>query len=134
MFEEGWLARLHKPGENPQANPNRMSEHLEFTKGKVHTRFPPEPNGYMHIGHLKALVINFGYANYHGGHCYLRYDDTNPEAEKQVYIDAILESVKWLGFDPFMVTYASDHFARLFECAKELIRRGLAYVDHSTGA
>jgi glutamyl/glutaminyl-tRNA synthetase len=83
---------------------------------------------------LKALVINFGFAKFHNGHCYLRYDDTNPEAEEQIYIDAILDAVHWLGFEPFQITYASDHFQRLFDCAKELIRRGLAYVDHSTGS
>lgn len=82
---------------------------------------------------LKALVINFGFADFHGGHCYLRYDDTNPEAEKQVYIDAILDMVLWLGFTPYQITYASDHFQRLFDCAIELIKRGKAYVDHSTG-
>jgi glutamyl/glutaminyl-tRNA synthetase len=82
---------------------------------------------------LKALVINFGFAKFHKGCCYLRYDDTNPEAEKQVYIDAILDMVHWLGFEPFQVTYASDNFDRMYECAKELIRRDKAYVDHSTG-
>lgn len=78
-------------------------------------------------------MINFGFAAFHGGNCYLRYDDTNPEAEKQIYIDAILDMVLWLGFEPFRITYASDQFQKLFDCAVELIKRGKAYVDHSTG-
>lgn len=81
---------------------------------------------------MKALVINFGFAKFHNGNCYLRYDDTNPEAEKQAYIDAILDMVLWLGFEPYKITYASNHFQTLYDCAVELIKRGKAYVDHST--
>ncbi|KDQ09105.1 hypothetical protein BOTBODRAFT_37347 [Botryobasidium botryosum FD-172 SS1] len=128
MFEEGFLAHLHKPGENPQTDPRLRDEHLAATGGIVVTRFPPEPNGHLHIGHAKAIAINFGYAKHHGGICYLRYDDTNPETEKTVYNDSILESVRWLGVEPHRVTYASDYFAQLYEFAMELIRRDKAYV------
>lgn len=86
MFTEGFLAGLHKPGGNVQRNPKRMEEHLKATGGRVFTRFPPEPNGYLHIGHSKAIAVNFGYARYHGGECYLRYDDTNPESEEERYM------------------------------------------------
>ncbi|KAG7878261.1 hypothetical protein KL905_003897 [Ogataea polymorpha] len=132
MFTEGFLGELHKPGENPQKWPELMQEHLKVTKGKVVTRFPPEPNGFLHIGHSKAIMVNFGYAKYHGGVCYLRYDDTNPEAEEQVYFDSILRCVKWLGYEPWKITYSSDYFDRLYELAEKLITTGYAYVDHST--
>ena len=97
------------------------------------TRFPPEPNGYLHIGHSKAIFVNFGYAAYHGGHCYLRYDDTNPEAEEAQYFESILEIVRWLGFEPWKITYSSDYFQQLYELAVDLIRRDKAYVCHCTG-
>ncbi|KAJ2495564.1 Glutaminyl-tRNA synthetase, partial [Coemansia sp. RSA 2052] len=100
MFLSGDIYRLHKPGENPQIKPELTKEHLAATKGLVVTRFPPEPNGLLHIGHAKAININFGYAKTHGGVCNLRYDDTNPEAEEQEYVDSILETVRWLGFEP----------------------------------
>lgn len=133
MFEEGFLARLHKPGENPQIKPELREQHLAATKGMVFTRFPPEPNGFLHIGHSKAIAVNFGFAKYHGGLCYLRYDDTNPEAEEERYFESILEMVRWLGFEPFKITYSSDYFQRLYKLAVELIKRDKAYVDHSTG-
>uniref|UniRef100_A0A803KU29 glutamine--tRNA ligase n=1 Tax=Chenopodium quinoa TaxID=63459 RepID=A0A803KU29_CHEQI len=85
-----------------------LAKHLKVTGGKVLTRFPPEPNGYLHIGHAKAMFVDFGLAKDRGGHCYLRYDDTNPEAEKKEYIDHIEEIVKWMGWEPFKVKY-SDH-------------------------
>ncbi|WFD32096.1 glutamine--tRNA ligase [Malassezia sp. CBS 17886] len=132
MFQEGFLAGLHKPGGNPQKVAARRAEHLAATKGAVMTRFPPEPNGYLHIGHSKAIAVNFGYARFHGGLCYLRFDDTNPEAEEEKYFTSILDTVRWLGFEPYKVTYSSDYFARLYELAVDLIRRGLAYVDHSS--
>ena len=132
MFEEGFLASLHKPGENPQKSERLRQEHLRATHGSVLTRFPPEPNGFLHIGHSKAIAVNFGFARYHKGLCYLRFDDTNPAAEEEKYFVSILETVRWLGFEPFKVTYSSDYFDRLYELALELIRRGLAYVDHST--
>ncbi|KAI9145547.1 tRNA synthetases class I, catalytic domain-containing protein [Paraphysoderma sedebokerense] len=133
MFFEGEMARLHKPGENPQLKPELMEEHLRATGGKYVTRFPPEPNGYLHIGHAKAININFGYAQVHNGICYLRYDDTNPEAEEERFFNSIEESVRWLGFKPFKITYSSDYFQRLYELAVELIRRDKAYVCHCTG-
>lgn len=134
VFEEGFLGRLHKVGENPQKHESRKKEHVEWTGGKVFTRFPPEPNGYLHIGHSKAIFVDFGYAAHNGGHCYLRYDDTNPEAEEGRYFESILEIVRWLGFEPYRITYSSDHFQKLYELAVELTRRGLAYVCHCTGA
>lgn len=98
--------------------------------GKVHTRFPPEPNGYLHIGHAKSICINFGIAEEYGGKCNLRFDDTNPLKESQEYIDAIKRDVKWLGFDwEDREYYASDYFDQLFEWAVELIKKGKAYVD-----
>ncbi|KAG6410353.1 hypothetical protein SASPL_128411 [Salvia splendens] len=107
-----------------------LDKHLKVTGGKVHTRFPPEPNGYLHIGHAKAMFVDFGLANERGGGCYLRFDDTNPEAEKKEYIDHIEEIVGWMGWEPFKITYTSDYFQELYELAVELIRRGHAYVDH----
>lgn len=132
MYSEGFLGELHKPGQNPQAFPELMDEHLAFTKGKVFTRFPPEPNGFLHIGHSKAIMVNFGYAKYHGGNCYLRFDDTNPEAEEEVYFNSIKSMVSWLGFEPWKITYSSDYFDQLYELAEKLIEVGRAYVCHCT--
>ncbi|KAJ6721158.1 GLUTAMINE-TRNA LIGASE [Salix viminalis] len=109
-----------------------LDKHLKRTSGKVYTRFPPEPNGYLHIGHAKAMFVSFGLAKERGGCCYLRYDDTNPEAEKKEYIDHIEEIVEWMGWKPFKITYTSDYFQELYELAVELIQRGHAYVDHQT--
>jgi glutaminyl-tRNA synthetase len=96
----------------------------------VVTRFPPEPNGYLHIGHAKSICLNFGIAEEFGGHCHLRFDDTNPIKEEQEYIDAIIRDVRWLGFDwGKHLYYASDYFEQLYEWAEHLIRKGLAYVD-----
>ncbi|BGP08722.1 Glutaminyl-tRNA synthetase [Rhodotorula toruloides] len=129
MFKQGWLSRLHKPGGNEQPIAERMKEHLAWTGGKVFTRFPPEPNGFLHIGHSKAIAVNFGYAKFHKGHCYLRYDDTNPEAEEQIYFDKILENVRWLGYEPYQITHSSDHFQELYDLACLLIKKGLAYTS-----
>jgi glutaminyl-tRNA synthetase len=98
--------------------------------GRVVTRFPPEPNGYLHIGHAKAISIDFGLAREFGGTCHLRFDDTNPAKEEVEYVDAIKEDVRWLGYDwgPHLY-FASDYFEQLYQWAEELIRRGLAYVD-----
>ncbi|KAK3934842.1 glutaminyl-tRNA synthetase [Diplogelasinospora grovesii] len=96
----------------------------------VVTRFPPEPNGYLHIGHAKAIAVNFGFAKYHGGKCYLRFDDTNPEAEEEKYFTAIEEMVRWLGFEPYKITYSSDNFGKLYELAEKLITIGKGYVCH----
>ncbi|BAO40215.1 glutaminyl-tRNA synthetase [Kluyveromyces marxianus DMKU3-1042] len=132
MFTEGFLGDLHKVGENPQAYPELMAEHLKATGGKVHTRFPPEPNGYLHIGHSKAIMVNFGYAKYHNGVCYLRFDDTNPETEAPEYFESIKNMVAWLGFKPWKITYSSDYFDKLYELAETLIKNGKAYVCHCT--
>jgi len=97
---------------------------------EVVTRFPPEPNGYLHIGHAKAISLNFGVAQEYGGRCHLRFDDTNPTKEEQEYIDAIKRDVHWLGFDwGRHLYYASDYFDRLYDWAEHLIRAGKAYVD-----
>ncbi|MCB1487019.1 MAG: glutamine--tRNA ligase/YqeY domain fusion protein [Bauldia sp.] len=97
------------------------------------TRFPPEPNGYLHIGHAKSICLNFGVATEFGGQCNLRFDDTNPAKEEQEYIDGIMEDVRWLGFDwGEQVRYASDYFEQLYEWAVVLIRAGKAYVDDQT--
>ncbi|ELQ36471.1 hypothetical protein MCOR27_002171 [Pyricularia oryzae] len=94
----------------------------------VFTRFPPEPNGFLHIGHAKAIAINFGFARHHGGQCYLRYDDTNPEKEEEKYFTSIESMVRWLGFSPYKITYSSDNFDKLYELAEKLINLGKAYV------
>lgn len=114
IFKEGFLDRVYK--ERPVKD--------------VYTRFPPEPNGYLHIGHAKAIAINFGFARFHGGLCNLRFDDTNPEAEEEIYFTAIKEIISWLGFTPAKITHSSDNFERLYELAEELIRREKAYVCH----
>lgn len=100
--------------------------------GSVLTRFPPEPNGYLHIGHAKSIALNFGLARKYGGQTNLRFDDTNPAAEEQEYVDSILKDVRWLGFEPARVVYASDYFQQLYEWAVRLIHEGKAYVDFST--
>ncbi len=98
--------------------------------GRVHTRFPPEPNGYLHIGHAKAICLNFGIAAEFNGLCNLRFDDTNPIKEEQEYIDSITEDIRWLGFDwEDRLYYASDYFAQMYEYAVQLIKAGKAYVD-----
>ena len=93
---------------------------------------PPEPNGFLHIGHSKAIAINFGFARYHGGECYLRFDDTNPAGEKKEYDDSIEDTVRWLGFTPKKITHSSDNFDRLYELAEALIQKDGAYVCHCT--
>src|SRR5436853_1744746 len=98
--------------------------------GEVVTRFPPEPNGYLHIGHPKSIALNFGIAEEFGGHCNLRFDDTNPVKEEQEYIDAIQEDIHWLGFDwGGHLYYASDYFQQLYDWAVDLIMASKAYVD-----
>ena len=97
--------------------------------GRVATRFPPEPNGYLHIGHAKSICLNFGVADEHGGTCNLRFDDTNPLTEDMEYVRSIQEDVRWLGFQWDELLHASDYFERLYECAERLVEDGLAYVD-----
>ncbi|HLF65626.1 MAG TPA: glutamate--tRNA ligase family protein, partial [Saprospiraceae bacterium] len=101
--------------------------------GRVHTRFPPEPNGYLHIGHAKSICLNFGLAQKYGGLTNLRFDDTNPVTEETEYVDSIKEDVHWLGFSwDDREYYASDYFPQLYEFALQLIQKGVAYVDDSS--
>ena len=104
---------------------------------RIRTRFPPEPNGYLHVGHAKSICLNFGLARDFGGVCHLRYDDTNPEKEEQEYVDAIAEAVRWLGFDwtadgTTHLYYASDYFDFMYSAAEALVQDGLAYVDEQS--
>ncbi len=102
-------------------------------QGRVHTRFPPEPNGYLHIGHAKAICMDFGAALKYNGKCNLRFDDTNPVKEDTEYVDAIMEDIHWLGFDwEDRLFYASDYFQQLWDFAEEMIKRGHAYVDEQS--
>ncbi|KAK7537518.1 glutaminyl-tRNA synthetase [Phyllosticta citribraziliensis] len=114
IFDHGFLAEVHAM--NPAEN--------------VNTRFPPEPNGHLHIGHSKAIAVNFGFAEFHGGNCFLRYDDTNPAGEEEQFFTSIADTIRWLGFTPARVTHSSDNFEKLFELAEGLIRRDGAYVCH----
>ncbi len=106
---------------------------LESGKHKeIQTRFPPEPNGYLHIGHAKSICLNFGLAKIYGGKCNLRFDDTNPEKEDVEYVDSIQDDIRWLGFKPDKVLYASSYFDQLYEWAVELIKKGKAFVCQQT--
>jgi glutaminyl-tRNA synthetase len=126
------------PSSKPQNAPSgsnfirQIVEH-DLANGKhksVRTRFPPEPNGYLHFGHAKSICLNFGLARDYGGVCHLRFDDTNPAKEEQEYVDSIIDAVRWLGFDwGEHQYYASDYFDKLYGFARNLIERGLAYVD-----
>jgi len=100
--------------------------------GRIQTRFPPEPNGYLHIGHAKAICLDFGIAQKYGGICNLRFDDTNPVKEDVEYVDSIMEDIKWLGFHWENVYYASDYFQQLWDFAVQLIKEGKAYVDEQS--
>src|SRR2546429_7233672 len=91
---------------------------------QVVTRFPPEPNGYLHIGHAKSIALNFGLAQQYGGKCNLRFDDTNPTREEQEYVDSIMQDVRWLGFEWDGLYYASDYFEQLYLWAEDLINKG----------
>ncbi|KAF7910065.1 uncharacterized protein EAE98_012208 [Botrytis deweyae] len=135
--KEASATKPKKPEETKAAEPSNvfaqgfLSEvYKERPVKPVFTRFPPEPNGYLHIGHAKAIAVNFGFAKYHGGQCYLRFDDTNPEAEEEKYFTAIKEMVSWLGFTPYKITHSSDNFDKLYEKAEELVNLGGAYVCH----
>ena len=109
-----------------------IEESIANGEPRVQTRFPPEPNGYLHIGHAKSICINFGLAKKYGGKCNLRFDDTNPVKENTEYVDSIKEDIKWLGFEWAGEYYASDYFDQLYDWAVELIKKGLAYVDDQT--
>ena len=118
-------------------NLNFLEEIIEadLASGKcesIMTRFPPEPNGYLHIGHAKSICLNFGLAQKYGGKTNLRFDDTNPVKEDTEYVDSIKEDIRWLGFQWENERYASDYFDQLYEWAEDLIRKGLAYVDDQT--
>src|SRR5213083_1438779 len=127
-------------------NENKAPEGLDFVRriveedlrtgkwgGRVATRFPPEPNGYLHIGHAKSICLNFGVAEEYNGSCNLRYDDTNPAKEEEEYVKAIEEDVRWLGFEPAAELWASDYFDTMYDWAVQLIKKGLAYVDDLSG-
>lgn len=103
-----------------------------INNGRVHTRFPPEPNGYLHIGHASSICLNFGLAKKYNGLCNLRFDDTNPSTEETEYVDSIKADVRWLGFEWANELYASDYFEQLYNFAVKLIQKGVAYVDDST--
>ena len=124
---------MSKPQPPSTSNFIKQGIEADLASGKhttVVTRFPPEPNGYLHFGHAKSIVLNFELAKLYGGRCNLRFDDTNPEKEEQEYVDSIKEGVKWLGFDwGDTELYASDYFDKLYEFAEALINAGLAYVD-----
>jgi len=107
-----------------------LKKHVKEVKGLVRTRFPPEPNGILHVGHAKAININFGYAKANNGSCFLRFDDTNPEKEEQRFVDGIIDMVNWLGYKPFKITYSSDYFDQLYGFAIDLIKKGHAFVCH----
>lgn len=134
----GEAIKFHRPGENFKTEgyvvtDNTMEllqKHLEITGGQVRTRFPPEPNGILHIGHAKAINFNFGYARANDGICFLRYDDTNPEKEEEKYFQGIRDMVEWLGYTPYKITHASDYFDHLYDWAVELIKRRQAYACH----
>ena len=114
-FKVGWLSDTYR---------------IAPVAANVTTRFPPEPNGYLHVGHAKAIAVNFGFAKFYRGKCYLRYDDTNPEKEEEQYFNSIRETVEWLGYTPYDITHSSDRFDRLYELAEILIEREDAYVCH----
>jgi glutaminyl-tRNA synthetase len=100
--------------------------------GRIQTRFPPEPNGYLHIGHAKAIFMDFGIAQKYNGICNLRFDDTNPTKEDVEYVDSIQEDINWLGFKWANVYYASDYFQQLWDLAVKLIKDGKAYIDEQS--
>ena len=110
-----------------------IREDLESGRvSKVITRFPPEPNGYLHIGHAKSICLNFGIAEQFDGECNLRFDDTNPSKEETEYVESIMKDVSWLGFHWAKLRFASDYFDQFHEWALELVQAGKAYVDHQT--
>ena len=100
--------------------------------GRIQTRFPPEPNGYLHIGHAKAICMDFGVAEKYNGVCNLRFDDTNPSKENNEYVENILQDIQWLGFKWGNIYYASDYFEKLWEFAVWMIKKGHAYIDEQT--
>ncbi len=133
-LESGTLQGRHWGG-----SPGDAAHHAAggVDPARIRTRFPPEPNGYLHIGHAKSICLNFGLARDHGGICHLRFDDTNPEKEEQEFVDAIIEMVRWLGFDwqqdgSSHLYYASNYFDFMYRAAEHLVEQGLAYVDEQS--
>ncbi len=125
-----------KENESPAPRSNFIRDiidgHMKDGKfgGRALTRFPPEPNGFLHIGHAKSMCLNFGLAREYGGLCNLRFDDTNPEKEEDKYVQSIIEDVRWLGFDwGDRMYFASDYFDKLYEYAIQLVKAGKEYVD-----
>jgi hypothetical protein len=131
-------AAAEKSGAPPRLDFIRAIVADDLRTGKhaaIVTRFPPEPNGYMHVGHAKSVVLNFGIAQETGGRCHLRFDDTNPETEDERYVHAFIEDVKWLGYDwGEHLYFASDYFEEMYAFAEHLIREGKAYVDSQSEA
>ncbi|MEG1584411.1 MAG: glutamate--tRNA ligase family protein, partial [Anaerovorax sp.] len=107
---------------------NKDLEAKTYGEREIHTRFPPEPNGYLHIGHAKSICLNFSTAQKYGGKCNLRFDDTNPVKEDTEYVDSITGDVAWLGFQWDKILFASDYFDTMYDCAVKLIKKGKAYV------
>jgi glutaminyl-tRNA synthetase len=133
-LESGTYAQRHFGG-SPGDGQHHQAGGLD--PARIRTRFPPEPNGYLHVGHAKSICLNFGLAQSYGGVCHLRFDDTNPEKEEQEYVDAIIEAVKWLGFDwqahhTSHLFYASSYFDFMYRAAEALVHAGLAYVDEQS--
>src|SRR6201982_49451 len=122
----------------PEEKSNNFLEEIieeDLKNGKyktIVTRFPPEPNGYLHIGHATSICLNFGLAKKYNGQCNLRFDDTNPVTEETEYVESIKNDIRWLGFQWDNELYASDYFDKLYDFAVALINKGLAYVDDST--
>src|SRR5690348_4203918 len=130
---EGTYSSRRRGGE---PGPASVHSNAPVDPAKIRTRFPPEPNGYLHIGHAKSICLNFGSALEYGGICHMRFDDTNPEKEEQEFVDGIIDSVKWLGFDfgagDKHLYFASNYFEWIYEFTEELIKNGDAYVDSQT--
>lgn len=131
-LEEGEISLINKPSDNVLNDEKTLNDHLKRTGGKVITRFPPEPNGQLHIGHAKAINLSFLYAEKFGGITYLRFDDTNPKNEKEEHYKAIMEDIEWLGYKPHKITASSDYNDKMNEFTYKLIKDGNAYCCHCT--
>jgi len=129
---------MEKMDEAPKKTLNFIESFVEQdlkegkNNGRIQTRFPPEPNGYLHIGHAKAICLDFGIARNYGGSCNLRFDDTNPVKEDVEYVDSIQEDIQWLGYKWANIYYASDYFQQLWDLAVDLIKQGKAYIDEQS--
>src|SRR6478735_6350586 len=132
-LEHGTYAQRHWGGAPGDAATQQAGA---LDPARIRTRFPPEPNGYLHVGHAKSICLNFGLARDYGGVCHMRFDDTNPEKEDREYVDGILDAVRWLGFkwgeNDENLYHASDYFDWMYQFAEELIKHGDAYVDSQT--